>query len=296
VKALPAGAGAQSIRVRYPQSQKNVVRFAEQTTRKDVFELNLFPSDDWEAPFYRSLAAADGVDAVLLMAGARSTLTAGQIALARQLPILAVDKFDGAAGIIRTELAIGTKDYPSAATHSVTEMVAWLKNKCDAQAQLRAQALVQQRQYVKTVSQRQKVSWAAAAFLTLLATFFFALGSPPEPKLYAILTLAGLITAGATGALIRSVIWGTEETAPSTSLLLGGVAGFVAGLAYLVPQYVGKYGVLDPAATKIEAPDKIQFVSAVLVGMSAGVGFDTIFTRLKKQAEDQTISGPGKNS
>lgn len=96
------------------------------------------------------------------------------------------------------------------------------------------------------------------------------------------------------GALIRSVIWGAEETAPLTSLILGGVAGFVAGLAYLVPQYVGKYGVLDPAATKVEATDKIQFVSAVLVAISAGVGFDTVFTRLKKQAEDQPVNAPAK--
>jgi hypothetical protein len=79
----------------------------------------------------------------------------------------------------------------------------------------------------------------------------------------------------------RSVIWGFEETTPLTSLLLGSIAGFVAGLAYLVPQYVGKYGVLDPAATKVEATDKIQFVSAALVAISADVGFDTVFTRLK---------------
>lgn len=73
VKALPDGTDAGSIRVRYAQSQRNIVKFAEQATRKDVFEPNLFPSDDWEAPFYRSLVAADGVDAMLLMAGARST-------------------------------------------------------------------------------------------------------------------------------------------------------------------------------------------------------------------------------
>ena len=124
--------------------------------------------------------------------------------------------------------------------------------------------------------------------------FFFALGQPPEPKLYALLTLAGLIAAGAMGAVIRSVIWGVEDIAPLTSLLFGGVAGFVAGLAYLVPQYVGKYGVLDPAATRVEATDKIQFVSAALVAISAGVGFDTVFNRLKKQAEDQSVGPPVK--
>jgi hypothetical protein len=148
--------------------------------------------------------------------------------------------------------------------------------------------------YLKAISQREKVLWAAGAFLALLVTFFFGLGQPPEPNLYAFLTLSALIAAGAMGALIRSVIWGAEETAPLTSLLLGGVAGFVAGLAYLVPQYVGKYGVLDPTATKVEATDKIQFVSAVLVAISAGVGFDTVFTRLKKQAEDQPVGAPAK--
>jgi hypothetical protein len=105
---------------------------------------------------------------------------------------------------------------------------------------------------------------------------------------------AGLIAAGTTGALIRSVIWGVEETAPITSLLLGGVAGFVVGMAYLVPQWVGAPGVLAPSATEVTANDKIQFVSAILVAISAGVGFDTVFTRLKKQAEDQPISATGR--
>jgi hypothetical protein len=294
VKALPDGAGAGAIRVRYAQSQRTRVKFAEQTTRKEVFELNLFPSDDWEAPFYRSLVASDGVDAVLLMAGARSTLIAGQIAMARPLPILAVDEFDGSAGVIRTELAISTRDYPSAATHSITEMVTWLKIKCDAQAEQRAQTRLRESSYHKGISQTQKVLWAAGAFLALLLTFFFGLGQPPEPKFYAFLTLAALIAAGSMGALVRSLIWGAEDTAPLTSLLLGGVAGFVAGLAYLVPQYVGKYGVLDPAATKVEATDRIQFISAALVAVSAGVGFDTVFTRLKKQAEDQPVTPPAR--
>jgi hypothetical protein len=292
VKALPPGEGAGSIRVRYAQSQRNIVKFAEHAMRKDVFELNLFPSDDWEAPFYRSLVAADGVDAVLLMAGARSTLIAGQIALGRRLPILAIDRFDGSAGVIRTELAISDKDYPSAATHSINEMVAWLKKKCDTQTEERAQARLRESRYLKVASQTEKAFWSAGAFLALLVTFFFGVGQPPEPRLYAFLTLVGLIAAGAMGAAVRSVIWGAEDTAPLTSLLLGGVAGFVAGLAYLVPQYVGKYGVLDPSETKVGATDKIQFISSVLVAISAGIGFDTVFDRLKERAKDQAVGPP----
>ena len=115
----------------------------------------------------------------------------------------------------------------------------------------------------------------------------------PDPGLYPFLTFAGLVAAGATGALIRSVIWGTEETTPTTSLLFGGVAGFVVGLAYLIPQWVGAPGVLEASATEVGATDKIQFMSALLVAIPAGVGFDTVLTRWKKQAENLPIRAPG---
>jgi hypothetical protein len=292
--ALPTGTGAGSIRVRFAESQKNTVKFAEQATHDELFEPNLFAGKDWEAPFYRSLVDADGVDAVLLMAGARSTLIAGQIALARPLPVLAVDQFGGAAGVIWTELATGSKDYPSSSTHSTTELVAGLKGKCVARAKQRAEARHRERTYLKVTSQSRKSFWAGGAFIALLVAVFFGMAQAPIPGLYPFLTFAGLIAAGATGALIRSVIWGAEQTAPTTSLLLGGVAGFVVGLAYLVPQWVGAPGVLAPSATVVEATDKIQFASAVLVAISAGVGFDTVFTRLKKQAEDQPIGAPGQ--
>ena len=263
VKAVPPGSLEKCIRVRFAESQKNIVRFAEQLTRSELFELNLFAGQDWEAPFYRSLVAADGVDAVLLMAGARSTLIAGEIALARPLPILAVDKFDGAAGAIRTELATVTRDYPSATTHSATELVAWLKTKLAARAQEHAEARLREIRYLKITSQRGKTLWAAGAFVALLCTIFFGVAKLPASQFYPFLTFTGLIAAGATGALVRSIIWGAEDTHPITSLLLGGVAGFVVGLAYLIPQWVGAPGVLAPSTTTIGATDKIQFVSAV---------------------------------
>ncbi|HXO26052.1 MAG TPA: hypothetical protein VOA80_01790 [Thermoanaerobaculia bacterium] len=293
VKALPVGGGRKCIRVRFAESQKGTVKFAEQLTRSELFELSLFAGHEWEAPFYRSLVATDGVDAVLLMAGARSTLIAGQIALARPLPILAVDKFDGAAGTVRSELAIGERDYPSAATHSAAELVAWLKVKLVARAEEQALARLREQKYLQATSQKRKTLCAVGAFAALLCTVFFGVAVVPTPAFYPFLTLTGLIAAGATGALVRSLIWGSEDTPPTRSLFLGGVAGFVVGLAYLVPQWVGAPGVLAPSATTVGATDKIQFVSAVLVAVSAGVGFDTVFTRLKKQAEDQPIGASG---
>ena len=294
VKALPPGVGTGLIRVRFAESQRNQVKFVEQTTHGDLFDLKLFPGQDWEAPFYRSLVNAEGVDAVLLMAGATSTLIAGQIALARPLPVLAIDKFDGSAGVIRTELARSSADYPSSTTHTPTQSVTWLRNMCLERAKQREEARQRERTYLKVTSQRKKTIWAACAFVALLVAVFFGLARAPAPGNYSFLMFAGLIAAGATGALIRSVIWGAEETAPITSLLLGGVAGFVVGMAYLIPQWIGAPGVLATKATVVEATDKIQFVSAVLVAISAGVGFDTVFTRLKKQAEDQPISAPGR--
>jgi hypothetical protein len=103
ISALGSGAGA--IRVRYAESQRGQVRFAEEATRQELFEHLLFPGQDWEAPFYRSLAEDKGVEAVLLLGGAKSTLIAGLIAVARRLPILAVDEFGGSAGKIWNQLA-----------------------------------------------------------------------------------------------------------------------------------------------------------------------------------------------
>ena len=64
----------------------------------------------------------------------------------------------------------------------------------------------------------------------------------------------------------------------------------MVGLAYLIPQLVGAPGFLESTARPIVATDKIQFVSAVLVAISAGVGFDTVFTRLKREAEQVPVT------
>jgi hypothetical protein len=292
VKALARDSRAGSIRVRFAESQRSEVRFAEQETHPELFEVRLFPGEDWEAPFYRSLVNAEGVDAVLLMAGATSTLIAGQIALARPLPVLAIDKFDGSAKRIRTELARGAEDYPSSTTDSIERQVDWLKKKCLERAKQRDEARRKEMVYSKVTSQRNKTIWAASAFIALLLAIFFGMARAPSPEIYSFVIFAGLIAGGATGALIRSIIWGAKDTAPLTSLLLGGVAGFVVGVAYLIPQLVGAPGIFDSSTETVGATDKIRFMSAVLVALSAGVGFDTVFTRLKNQAEQQPVSPP----
>jgi hypothetical protein len=290
--ALKTGAGR--IRVRYAESQRGQVQFTEQVTRPELFEpSNLFPGQDWEAPFYRSLAEEEGVSAVLLIGGATSTLIAGQIALARRLPILAVDEFGGSARTIWLQLAQRDPDeHPSSGTRSVAALVALLKQQCADVACRKAAAKRRDQFFATVTAQRHQAAYATAAFILLLSALFFGMVYTPLVAAYPFIMFAGLIAAGATGALVRLVLWGPRENDPRTSLLLGSVAGFVVGLAYLIPQWVGAPGVLAPQADAVSATDKIQLASAVLVAISAGVGFDTVFNRLQKQAQNVTVGPP----
>lgn len=290
VQATPKGSGKGSIRVRFFESQRYTLGFPEQDTRDELFQVDYFPDENWETPFYRSLAEADGVDAVLLMAGGKSTYIAGQIAIARPLPVLAIDEFDGSAKEIRRGLALITKGYPSTRTHKLPDMAIWLKEQCDTRAEELARIHKDRENYLSILSQRTKAVWTGSTFLLLLIIFLLGVGQTPQAETYPALTFIGLVLAGSTGALVRSYYWGTEDTAPYTSLLLGGIAGLVVGLAYLIPQWIGAPGLLAPEASQVTATDKVQFISAVLVALPAGIGFDTIFNRLREQAKDQSIS------
>jgi hypothetical protein len=290
-EALANGAGA--VRVRHAQSQQGEVVFKEEAARRDIFDYRPFPSDDWEAPFYRSLAEEEGVDAVLLLGGATSTLIAGQIAVARRLPILAIDAFGGSAAKIWSQLAQASPDkkHQSWGKLSAKDFVQQLKTECMARAAVNKERLRRENLFSEIVVRRQQTAFAASAFGLLLATLFLGMVYTPFPSWYPIVMFFGLIFAGATGALIRLVLWGTAESDPWVSFLLGSVAGFVVGLAYLIPQWVGAPGVLEPSADIVGATDKIQFASAILVAVSAGVGFDTVFNRLQKQAQEIRV-GP----
>jgi hypothetical protein len=276
-----------AIRVRYPEGQRGQVRFAEEAVRPDVFEHRLFPGQDWEAPFYRSLAEQDGVDAVLLLAGATSTYIAGQIAVARRLPTLAVDEFGGSAAKIWTQLAAASPDgRHSSHARPISFFVDDLARQCAAHGEERRKSRLDSERLQALASGRRLAVYASGTFALLLAALFMGLVSTPIPAAYPAVTLVALIAAGATGAIIRAILTKTRESDPLTSLLLGAVAGFAVGLAYLIPQWIGAPGVLDPAGSTVSATDKIQLASAVLVALSAGVGFDAVFNRLKSQAEE----------
>ncbi|MFM0075267.1 hypothetical protein PQQ86_29345 [Paraburkholderia sediminicola] len=288
--ALSDGNGV--IRVRYAQPQRGEVKFEEEETHAEIFEHRLFPGQDWEAPFYRSLAEDNGVDGILLLGGAASTLIAGQIAVARRLPVLAIDQFGGSAAKIWNQLAQASSEgsQSSWGTRPARAFVQQLKDECAARRAKRDEESRRQRIFEAITTQRKQVGHAAGAFVTLLISLFFGMVYTPLPGAYTFIMFLGLVSAGATGALIRLILSKLEQTDPRTSLFLGSVAGFVVGLAYLIPQWIGAPGVLASTESAVTATDKIQFASAVLVAISAGVGFDTVFNRLQKEAQGISVS------
>jgi len=290
VKEVPHDSKRKLIHVRYAESQRDDVKFHEQVDRKDLFDLDLFPGSDWEAPFYRSLVSADGVDGVLLMAGSRSTLIAGQIAVARPLPVLAVDEFGGSASVIRTELAQGINQYPSSATHDISQMITWLKERCTERLGTLEQKSENAKRIAAMDALRPKILSTTVAFLLLLLITWLGMSNGTNVDIYPMINFSALVIAGCTGAMIRTFLPNQVNSGVSSSLILGAIAGFAVGIAYLIPQYIGKYGVIDPEATTVGASDRIQFLSSILVALPAGLGFDTIFKRMKEKASEQQIS------
>lgn len=284
--------GKALIRVRYAESQDGTVLFPEQASRSELFEPVIFPGQDWEAPFYRSLVEEDRVNAVLLVAGATSTLIAGHIAVARRLPTLAWDQFGGSARVIWRQLAQrASGDYPSAASHSAKDLIAKLKTECEEAAQRRDATKERDRFYSAVTSQRNQALYAGGAFVILAAALSVGL-SCNSAQFYPFIMLAGLISGGATGALVRLVLWGPRENDARISLLLGGVAGFAVGLAYLIPQWLGAPSLWDASATGISSTQKIQLACAILSALPAGIGFDTVLSRLQKQAPTLAVQPP----
>jgi hypothetical protein len=290
VAALAASESAPCIDVRYSEAQRGQVRFKEQDTHPTLFHEDAFPGPNWEAPFYRSLAARDGVHAALMMAGGQSTLNAGQVAVGRGLPLLAIDKYPGSARILRTELATRITGYPSSQGSNPSQLIAWLHDQHLAEAKRLRQASDRERAFVRMTSQKRGAAWFAGTLAALLATLSLGLLGAGTPHWFVVTMGGALVSAGATGALVRGLTTTTMTLEPRLASLLGVVAGLVVGLAYLIPQLIGAPQLLEPGASVVRATDKIQFLSVTLVAFTAGIGLDVIFRRMLQEAENLPVS------
>lgn len=289
VAALPPTESTPCIDVRYSEAQSGQVRFDEQDTRPELFHEDPFPGTNWEAPFYRSLAARDSVQAALLMAGGSSTLNAGQVAVGRGLPLLAIDKYRGSAKTLRTELATRIDKYPSSQNSTVSQLVAWLRNEHLKEAERLRIGRDREREVSRIMSQRRGSAWFFVALVALLVMLCLGLLGVDTPRWFLVTMVGALVSAGATGALVRGLTTTTMTLEPRLASMLGVAAGVMVGVAYLIPQLIGAPQLLEPNASAVRATDKIQFLSVALVAFTAGIGFDVIFRRMRQEAENVPV-------
>ncbi len=297
VSALHSGESSPCIYVRYSDKQRGEVRFKEQDTHPNLFHEKPFPGSNWEAPFYRSLAERDSLDAVLLMAGGKSTLNAGQVAIGRGLPLLAIDMFRGAAQDLYTELALRITGYPSSRSSTPSQMVGWLRDQHLKEIEVLRQQQDREHQFTnmtsqlaRMTSQKRGATWFGIVMVALLVTLGLGLVGVHNPRWFVATMGAVLVSAGAAGALVRSLTTATITQDLKITCLLGVVAGLVVGLAYLIPQLIGAPHLLKPTAAEVLETDRIQLLSVALVAFTAGIGFDTVFRRIQQEADKVAVT------
>jgi hypothetical protein len=86
-------AGPKSIHVRSPMGATSA-EFPEAVARRDLFDMRIDPSSDWEVSYYRSLIETQGL---VLIGGGRSTLVTGLLRLTFGIPMVPVATFGGNA-------------------------------------------------------------------------------------------------------------------------------------------------------------------------------------------------------
>src|SRR5205823_883957 len=99
--------------------------------------------------------------------------------------------------------------YPSWGTKPVGQLVGRLKEQCIQRVSRRADTRSRESALASIMAQRYQAAYAAAAFLLLLVTLFFGMVYTPIPAVYPLVSLLGLVFAGATGAVARAVLWDT---------------------------------------------------------------------------------------
>ncbi|HJQ01423.1 MAG TPA: hypothetical protein VJ851_07475 [Jatrophihabitans sp.] len=264
--------------------------FAELTSHPDLFVVRPDPARDWEVSFYRTLMDCDGV---LLMGGGPSTLVTGLIALALRIPVLPIAAFGGNTRTIWERLAnehcYATEDdiaYMASGWHAgcAARLVAALQRQMDA----RATELREQERKASRESLRAIVGVVSAAVLLLAAVAFLLLSwnwRPGTKSSVAFLALAPVLT-GAGGALIRTSLDGARDRIRAG--ILGGAAGLMTGLLYLVSQALGSPSIFDATADKDALRRLLIFM--LPLGFVAGLTFDAVFAKLRKVDVSQSTA------
>lgn len=294
-------AGKHSIVCYYPQGAG--VRFPEMDAHndKEFFDEQIDPSSDWEVSFYRSLAKVDGI---LLFGGGSSTLIAGNMALSRDLPIIAVAHFGGSA------LKIWQQHLPSKPAfikeNDIQVMGRWNQNSAkefvkslSEQHERRQSKLSEEEKQFQVIKEKaekwdkheieanedKSQTYLAVGFLIIFIAFLIlGLISTPSPWLYSLLAILGLCFAGGMGSTIRMLTPNAPISRKWVAPVLGITVGLIFSLLYLIPQLIQNSGFLIPSESGISTATRVQYLTSLIVAFLAGLGFDFAIEQLLKRA------------
>jgi hypothetical protein len=284
--------GGGSIQVHHQASYRG--KFKQQapgSKTSAMFVETVLQDDGWEASFYRSLKEADGV---VLLGGGPSTIIAGHVALILNKPLVAMACFGGSGAkllpYLRTSDRPPTNDEeqsmlswsPKSAEVSVASLVRRHQENAVRKAdETKRVALLEQRvaDFEKTAS-AAKFNRIAGLFLGLYAAalaglaFLTTTRTPGPPT--TILFMGSLAVAGACGAAVRLLLDSAGLVLRSS--LLGGTAGIILSILYLLPQLVGNASLPSTG---------VQFGFALFVAFGAGFVPEDVIDAFQKRTRQQ---------
>jgi hypothetical protein len=278
-----------SIHVRSPMGATSA-QFPEAVSRRDLFDLRVDPSPDWEVAYYRSLIETQGL---ILIGGGRSTLVTGLMALTFGIPMIAVATFGGNAEKAWAALERVSDAQSKQAVSAMAEpwhagsAAALVRGLLQRRQRIADEAVRVRREEIRR-SRRTAGGLLVAGLLLVLAVVSVPVAfawSPGTAGNVALLTLAPLLSAAA-GALIRNTLdGGTEWVRPA---VLGLAAGAISALLFIAAQLA-----TTPDALAGDGAQRLLFF-VVPVGFVAGLTFDAVYAKLRATDVTQTsVLHPG---
>lgn len=257
--------------------------FPEEATHRQLFQYELKDSDDWAIATFLSHGKSSGM---VILGGGQSTLISGMVGVGYRVPILSMAAFGGKAeeiwAVLRssdhklaTQQELNLMAEPGWSADSAQRCVEALLSQYQRKQEGRDPALANESKRVTAIA-----AVSLLAFVALLAPVAEysrgqSLGRLLSYALFLVPALAGVV-----GSLVRIVFeWAQAskrlavQSPAAISAALGGVAGGVSGLFFVLAQKI--------AIGELQAKQAVILLPFVLiVGLVAGLTLDKVFPKL----------------